>query len=112
MQVNVQSLNQAAGELAAFVEQRVRFVMRRRADLLPHVTVVLQDVNGPRGGPDKECRIALRTPRHGTLIARALSTTWRRAVRAALVRAMQLIVRAEGRQQARRRAHPPITDAN
>ncbi|MDR7334560.1 HPF/RaiA family ribosome-associated protein [Roseateles asaccharophilus] len=103
MQVNVQSLNQAAGELAAFVERRVRFAMRRRADAVPQVTVRLEDVNGPRGGPDKECRISVRTAGHGTLVARALATTWRRAVHGALVRAVQLLARVLGRRQSRRR---------
>lgn len=103
MQVNVQSLNQAASELASFVERRVRFAMRRRADVLPQVTVRLEDLNGPRGGADKECRIALRTDGHGTLVARALATTWRRAVHEALMRAVQLVARVLGRRQSRRR---------
>jgi len=102
MQVNFQSLNKAAAELAAFVERRVRFAMRRRADV-PQVTVRLEDLNGVRGGPDKECRIALRTEGHGTLVVRALATTWRRAVHEALQRAGHLLARVMGRKQSRRR---------
>lgn len=103
MQVNVQSMGRAAGELAELVERRVRSSMRRRADAVPQITVRLEDVNGPRGGPDKECRIALRTAAHGTLVSRALATTWRRAVHEALVRAEQLLARVVGRRQSRRR---------
>lgn len=103
MQVKVQTLNQAAGNLAGFVERRVRSAMRRRAGVLPQVTVRLEDLNGPRGGPDKECRISLRTDGHGTLVARALATTWRRAVHAALMRAVQLMTRVLGRSQSKRR---------
>jgi len=111
MQVNFQSLNKAADELAAFVERRVRFAMRRRTDAVPQVTVRLEDLNGPRGGPDKECRIALRTDGHGTLVVRALATTWRRAVHEALLRAVNLLARVTGRKQSRRRAALQAPDA-
>lgn len=103
MQVNVQSLNQAAGELTGFVERRVRFAMRRRADAVQQVTVRLEDLNGPRGGFDKECRIALHTAGHGTLVAHALATTWRSAVYEALRRAVQLLARVLGRKRSLRR---------
>jgi hypothetical protein len=111
MEVKVQPLNHAAGDLAAAVERRVRFAMRRRAAALPQITVRLDDLNGPRGGPDKECRIALRTAGHGTLVARGLATTWRRAVHAALLRAMQLLDRVLGRGSSRRRTALQAPDA-
>lgn len=111
MQVNVQALNQAASELAAFVERRVRFAMRRRAVAVPQVTVRLDALSATRGGPLKECRIALRTAGHGTLVARALATTWRRAVREALSRAVQLLGRVLGRRATRRAALPQPGDA-
>jgi hypothetical protein len=111
MQVNVRFLDHAAADLATFVEHRVRFAMRRRADAVPQVTVRLEDLNGPRGGPDKECRIALSTRGHGTLVARALATTWRSAVHAALQRVVQLLARELGRNQAQRRASAQTFDS-
>ena len=42
------------------VEKRVRFVLRRLRHGIRHARVSLRDVNGPRGGVDKECRVTLK----------------------------------------------------
>ncbi len=40
--------------------------MRRLAWLVPRAKVQLSDVNGPRGGVDKRCRVELSTDGAGT----------------------------------------------
>jgi hypothetical protein len=46
--------------LRAHAERCLGFALRRFAGRIDRVTVWLEDVNGPRGGVDKRCRIAVR----------------------------------------------------
>jgi len=46
-------------ELKNHTTRRVRFALGRFADRVGRVTVHLTDVNGPRGGVDQRCRIAV-----------------------------------------------------
>jgi len=41
------------------VRRRLRFALSRFADRIERVSISLEDVNGPKGGPDKRCRIRL-----------------------------------------------------
>ncbi len=43
----------------ARVERRLRFALGRFGDHIGRVTVHLIDVNGPRGGADKKCRVVV-----------------------------------------------------
>ena len=49
--------------LRTHVERRLAFALDRFGEQVERVTVRVADVNGPRGGPDKACRVdaALRT---------------------------------------------------
>ena len=46
-----------------FVERRIAFALRPFENRVSRVTVNLDDVNGPRGGVDKQCR---RSVKQGT----------------------------------------------
>lgn len=46
-------------ELLEHIERRLRFALRRFADHVGEVQIQLADVNGPRGGVDKRCRITV-----------------------------------------------------
>jgi hypothetical protein len=50
--------------LRAHVQQRIEHAFKRIGRRIRHVDVYLNDVNGPRGGPDKRCVIKIDT--HGT----------------------------------------------
>ena len=45
--------------LRTYVERRIQFALARFGARIERVTVRLTDVNGPRGGVDKQCRIAV-----------------------------------------------------
>jgi putative sigma-54 modulation protein len=55
--------------LRAYVERRLAFALDRHLDRIARVSVVLADVNGPKGGADKACRIDVRL--RGGRVARA-----------------------------------------
>jgi putative sigma-54 modulation protein len=44
------------------VERRIQFALNRFDGRISSVTVGLADVNGPRGGADKQCRLVVRLP--------------------------------------------------
>jgi len=93
MQVLFSSRDSDANEHRDLVVRRVRFVMRRLAWLVPRATVQLSDVNGPRGGVDKRCQVALRTDGRGTVVITSTARDWRSALDGALSRASRLLLR-------------------
>jgi putative sigma-54 modulation protein len=46
--------------LAAYTQKQVHSALAHRAEALRGVEVRLEDINGPRGGVDKECRVTAR----------------------------------------------------
>lgn len=58
MQYDLQALGFPLTEsLREHLLRRLRFALTREAEDIQRVTVRLGDTNGPRGGPDKFCRI-------------------------------------------------------
>jgi ribosome-associated translation inhibitor RaiA len=49
-------------ELREHVTRRISFAVSRVSPLLQRVDVTLDDVNGPKGGVDKVCRVRARGP--------------------------------------------------
>ena len=110
MQVLFQSRDPEGAEFRERVERRVRFVTRRLNGLVPRVTVQLSDVNGPRGGIDKRCQLALQTETAGTVVVTSTARNWRLALDQALGRAgrvlRQLVQRQRTQFRPRTRAIP------
>lgn len=70
MNMDIRAINYTLDdELKAHIEQRLRFALDRFEDRVSRVTVHLQDVNGPRGGVDQECRVTVALkPRGGVRV--------------------------------------------
>jgi len=103
MKVLFQSRDPDGLLLRELVVGRVRFVMRRLTWLVPRAEVSLMDVNGPRGGVDKRCQVALKTRRAGTVVITAMARDWRSALEEALSRAARVLVRNFKRERALKR---------
>ncbi|WP_367847989.1 HPF/RaiA family ribosome-associated protein [Rhodoferax sp. WC2427] len=110
MQVLFQSRDPQGAEFREQVERRVRFVTRRLQGLVPRVKVLLSDVNGPRGGVDKRCQLALQTETAGTVVVSSTARTWRQAVDQALARAGRALRQLRQHTQARPHARATPTD--
>ena len=93
MQVLFKSRHPQATDLRALTERRARFVLRRLGWLVPLAEVQLSDVNGPRGGVDKRCQVALRTNGAGPVVVESVANDWRTALDDALARAARLLMR-------------------
>jgi hypothetical protein len=101
MQVLFESRDPQGAQWREVAVRRLRFVLRRLAWLVPRARVLLADVNGPRGGVDKQCRVELKTANAGTVVVTAMARDWHAALDSALSRSARALVRAW------RRGHSP-----
>ena len=83
-------------KLIDHIERRLRFALGRFAARIRRLTVRLSDVNGPRGGTDKRCRIAVALFPRGIVMVQgsgddlfALVTHSARRARRAVRRALE-----------------------
>ncbi|MGE0820944.1 MAG: ribosome-associated translation inhibitor RaiA [Candidatus Binatia bacterium] len=94
--------------LRAHIERRLRFALGRFGARIMAGTVIVEDLNGPRGGIDKQCRIAVALKGSGHVRVEVRDTDMISAVDHAADR----INRAVTRELDRRRPYPtyrPIT---
>lgn len=110
MQVLFESRDPQGAEWREPAVRRLRFVLRRLTWLVPRARVRLDDVNGPRGGVDKQCRVELKTEQAGTVVITAMARDWHVALDTALARAARTLVRVwrRGRQTPRPRSLPRV----
>ena len=85
--------------LRKHIEQRIYFAFSRFSPRISRVSVMAEDINGPRGGTDKRCRIVVKLKRSGELTVEATDTDMSAAVSTAADRAG----RAAQRELERRR---------
>ncbi len=72
MMIDMRSSNLPISEaLREHILRRLDFAMRRVASRVSRVVVRLVDVNGPRGGPDKRCRIIAHLAPTGSIMVEA-----------------------------------------
>jgi hypothetical protein len=79
------------GEVAPFAEARLKFALDRLRDLR-RILISVEDVNGPKGGPDKHCRVVAEFA-FSTVVAQETQPTWQAAVARAVHRISRNAVR-------------------
>jgi ribosome hibernation promoting factor len=89
--------------LKAYTERRLRGSLLGFAERLESVEVRLSDVNGPRGGADKNCAIRVILRQLGVVFARAKGRHVYSTVDCAASRLRSALVRRLGRRRADRR---------
>ncbi|EAR07664.1 HPF/RaiA family ribosome-associated protein [Reinekea blandensis] len=63
MQIEIRSKNiDMTPSLRDYVRRRLSFALGARAGQIQRVQVMLSDINGPKGGNDKHCRILVNVP--------------------------------------------------
>jgi putative sigma-54 modulation protein len=83
------------------IARRLEFALRRFAHRVDRITVRLVDINGPKGGPDKRCRIVVRlTPAHSVIVEATDSDAYA-AVSQATMRLDEAVARAITRRRPR-----------
>lgn len=91
--------------LREHIVERLRLALGRFARSVGEVRVYLRDVNGPRGGTDKVCRVVVEVPRFGRVVVTKADADVFAAVTHAASRAGFAVRRHVKRRLARRR--PP-----
>jgi ribosome-associated translation inhibitor RaiA len=89
--------------LREHVSRRLDFAVGRFAHRIARIVVRLADVNGPKGGPDKRCRILARLSTERTVVVEATDADAYVAVSQAAIRLDERVARtlALARQRAR-----------
>jgi len=88
--------------LRGHIERRLRFALGRFGPRVSRVTVYLADLNGPRGGIDKRCRIVVRLQRSGQVFVEDTDTDLEAVVDRAADRVGQSVSRHLERRRERR----------
>jgi ribosome-associated translation inhibitor RaiA len=94
---------EAGPDLRAYVERRLGFALGRLGPRVRAVTAYLEDVNGPRGGPDKRCRLVARLAGGADVVVEDTGSDAQELID----RAANRLGRAAHRQVERVRDHPP-----
>jgi len=89
-------------QIRTYIERRVRMVMGRFGSKIARVSVRISDVNGPRGGVDKLCRIETRFWGGIPVVVEDAAVDLRKAID----RSIRRIGRATARVAARRLQTP------
>jgi putative sigma-54 modulation protein len=86
--------NEWTPELRDFAASAVQRAIRRFERRVADVTIMLQDLNGPRGGVDKRVKISFNVTGRGLMTVRATSDNEYAAIAAACFRGRRKLVRA------------------
>jgi putative sigma-54 modulation protein len=92
--------------LRAHVERRIRFALSHATARIRSVTVVLSDINGPRGGRDKACRVRVAIKDNPVMVIDDTETNLYSAIDRAADRAGRTLSRILGRMVKRSRRPP------
>ena len=90
----------ATASVTEHVVARLEAAIGRFGDRVARVRVRLDDVNGPRGGPDKQCTLDIALVRGGHLIIRELRDDLYAAISVAADRAKAVVARRLDRRKA------------
>ena len=94
--------------LKAYAARRLRFSVGAFHSRISGVEMRVEDVNGPRGGIDKQCVIAVLVRRVGYVFARAMDSDAYSAVDRAAARIRAVPVRTLKRRRDPRRRHSAV----
>ena len=99
MNILIRGRLRISAAVRAYVERRLQFSLGRFSRKVDRATVRIDDVNGPRGGEDKVCRIEVRLRPRGDVFVEECGS----AVLAAVAGAAERMGRAVSRTVARHR---------
>jgi putative sigma-54 modulation protein len=80
--------------VCAHIDRRLQFSLGRYASRILRVTVQIIDLNGPRRGKDKSCRVEVRLLPRGSIFVEEISADLNAAVDRAADRVMRSVTRA------------------
>lgn len=91
-------------ELQDEIRRRIHLAFGRLGSWVRAVDVTVADINGPKGGADKQCRLRVRGPALAGVFIEQIGVASLPTIASALDRAEQVIVR----KMSRRRSFAPL----
>lgn len=85
--------------LNSFIRQHTKKSMRACSDQVERIVIRLKDVNGPKGGDDKECSVEVKLANFAPIVVRKRSSDAYASVRQALGRASRTTLRKLGKRR-------------
>ena len=79
--------------IRAYVARRLAFALSARDARIDSVVATLSDVNGPRGGRDKRCRLRVLMPGHPDVVIEDTEADLYKAIGQAIGRAARAVAR-------------------
>lgn len=102
MQIDIQARPFSLTEsLHHYSERRIRFALTRFEDHIQRISMWLSDVNGPRGGRDKHCRLQIVLAGKTSVIIEDTQANLHVAINRTIERACRSLVRKLDRKQSR-----------
>lgn len=92
--------------LREFAERRLFFALSRFDSRIQKIELVTNDVNGPRGGVDKACRISVTIRRGAIIVVSDQDAEWGKCIARAAERVGRSVARAVDRGQRFDRTRP------
>jgi len=94
--------------LSNYAKRRLNFALTSKSEHLNKVTMRLSDINGPRGGADKCCRIQIQLTGIPDIIVEDTELDMYTSIDRACDRVSRTVVRKLGRRQTLLRQTPSI----
>jgi len=102
MQIDIQARQlPLTRSLKRYTQLRIRFALTRFEERVQRVSMWLSDVNGPKGGKDKQCRLQVALAGNTSVVIEDVHENLYVAINRAIERAGHSVVRRLDRQQNR-----------
>ena len=112
MNINIQSRPfTLTAALEAYIHRRITGAFTRGPAPSDGVSVILSDINGPRGGRDKQCKLQFSVPGLGLVVIRDTQEDLYHAIDSAVHRARHAIARGLARRRALNKRRPKLNHA-
>lgn len=110
MIVNIQSRHfSLTPPLSDYIQSKIRLIMGRFEHKIMRIEVCLSDVNGPKGGEDKHCKIIVKPTNSPTIVVQETASDMYDAISACSKRVKRTVKRNLSFPTWRReRFHPAI----
>ncbi len=106
MRIRIQGLSfELTDAIVRHIEGRIKLSLGTASDQIAAVSVRLKDINGPRGGADKRCRIVVRLRPLRSIIVEAVGRDLYATVDEAAARAKEAVWRRLKRRRTLRREY-------
>ena len=92
MQVEIRGKGlHVTGVLSTYIQRRLSFALGRFGRRVERVLVRVEDINGPKGGIDKQCRVAVVVPHSTTAVMQGIHPNIRVAIDRAIAKASRYV---------------------